>query len=192
MIVNRLTANAPALAAMAAGLLIGAVPAGASVAGTVQPIASIRAAAEAGMRGILDPGLSGVQLEAMALDPRLRLPSCQERLGTYATVPRHNQARVPVRVTCGAPAWTVHVPVDIRRTHAVLVLKRAVGRGERGRGPGHATGGDETRDDYRDAFSAFRLCVGRRHRGTSCGEKGHAGLHNRRRPRDDHGSISNR
>lgn len=132
MIVKRLTAIPSALAGIAAIFLLGSGAAAAQAStSAVHPIASIRHAAEAGMRGVLDPGLEGVELKAMALDPRLRLPHCQERLGAFATVPRHNQARVPVRVTCGAPSWTVHVPVDIRRTHPVLVLKRAVGRGER-------------------------------------------------------------
>lgn len=138
MSVNRLTLIPSTLATLCLVALVLAVtavasPASAQVpaAGAIQPLSSIRASAEAGMRGVLDPSLDKIELEAMALDPRLRLPACQEPLGAFATVPRHNQSRVPVRVTCGAPAWTVHVPVDIRRTHPVLVLKRAIGRGER-------------------------------------------------------------
>lgn len=97
----------------------------------LQSLASIRAAAESGLRLVIDRALPGVELEAMSLDARLRLPACNEKLGSFVAAPRHNQSRVPVRVTCAAPTWTVHVPVEIRRAHPVLVLRRAVPRGER-------------------------------------------------------------
>jgi flagella basal body P-ring formation protein FlgA len=96
----------------------------------VQPLAAIRAAAERALRATIDASLPGVQLEAAALDVRLRLAACATRLDALATAPRHSQSRVPVRVSCAAPAWTVNVPVEIRRSHDVLVLRRAVGRGE--------------------------------------------------------------
>jgi flagella basal body P-ring formation protein FlgA len=130
MFVNRLTLAAGTwLLFVAPGLASGqSSPAQAS---DVQSLASIRAAAEAGVRGVIDRELPGVQLEAMTLDSRLRLPACHGKLGSYVAAPRHNQPRVPARVTCAAPTWTIHVPVEIRRTHPVLVLRRAVSRGER-------------------------------------------------------------
>ena len=96
----------------------------------VQSLAGIRSAAEKGVRATIDSSLPGVQLEAAALDARLRLAACATKLGTFAAAPRHSQSRVPVRVSCTAPAWTMNVPVEIRRSHSVLVLRRAVGRGE--------------------------------------------------------------
>jgi flagellar basal body P-ring formation protein FlgA len=97
----------------------------------LQSLPAIRASATRAVGGVIDAALPGVELEAMALDARLRLPACQGRLDTFVTAPRHNQARVPVRVSCSTPAWMVHVPVEIRRAHSVLVLRRAVARGER-------------------------------------------------------------
>ncbi len=96
----------------------------------VQSLAAIRAAAEKGVRASIDSSLPGVQLEAAALDPRLRLAACASKLDAFATAPRNSQARVSVRVSCASPAWTVNVPVEIQRSHQVLVLRRAVGRGE--------------------------------------------------------------
>jgi len=95
-----------------------------------QALPTIRAAAEAAVRGVIDPVLTGVKLEATALDPRVRLGACARKLDTFANAPRGSQSRVIARVSCAAPAWTLNVPVEIRRTHTVLVLRRALGRGE--------------------------------------------------------------
>ncbi len=97
----------------------------------LQTLPSVRAAAERAVRGVLDPKATGVTLAAAPLDSRLRLAACAAPLETHAIPPRGNQSRVLARVSCtqGTP-WTLHVPVDIRRTHSVLVLRRAVARGE--------------------------------------------------------------
>jgi flagella basal body P-ring formation protein FlgA len=131
MFVNRLTLLSAALMA-----LIVVAPAGAqslppqAQAEAIQPLPAIRAAAESAVRAVIDPVLTGVKLEATALDPRVRLAACTRRLDTFANAPRGTQSRVIARVSCAAPAWTLNVPVEIRRAHTVLVLRRAVGRGE--------------------------------------------------------------
>jgi flagella basal body P-ring formation protein FlgA len=122
MIVNRLT--------LVALLLAAAAPVPARADSGVEALPGIRATAEKALRGQIDAALAGVQLEAAALDPRLRLPSCAQTLDTFASTPRPTQSRATVRVSCAAPAWTLNVPVDIRRKHSVLVLRRAVGRAE--------------------------------------------------------------
>jgi flagellar basal body P-ring formation protein FlgA len=97
----------------------------------LQPLAAVRSAAERALRRQLDPQLAGVQLNAAALDARLRLPACGAALETYAPSPRGSQARALVRVACATGAtWSLNVPVDIRREIDVLVLRRAVTRGE--------------------------------------------------------------
>jgi flagella basal body P-ring formation protein FlgA len=121
MIVNRLTLFCLALAALAA-------PAGAQTE-SLQSLPALRTAAESAVRRVVDPVLAGVKLEATALDPRVRLAACP-KLDTFANPPRGAQTRVIARVTCASPAWTLNIPVEIRRTHTVLVLRRAVGRGE--------------------------------------------------------------
>jgi flagella basal body P-ring formation protein FlgA len=113
------------------GLAILAAVAHAQGTDGLQPLAGVRGAAERAVRGVLDPKATGLTLVAASLDSRLRLAHCPAPLETHALPPRGNQARVLARVSCtqGA-AWTVHVPVEIRRTHTVLVLRRALARGE--------------------------------------------------------------
>jgi flagellar basal body P-ring formation protein FlgA len=97
----------------------------------VQSLAAVRRSAEAAVRRELDPNLPGVELAATELDARLRLPPCATALATGATPIRGSQSRVLVRVGCKSGAiWNVNVPVDIHRKSDVLVLRRAVGRGE--------------------------------------------------------------
>jgi flagella basal body P-ring formation protein FlgA len=126
MIVNRLTLRAWLLSALPAVCS----PAFAQTEPGIQPLGGIRAAAESAVRGVIDSGLPGVELQITTLDARLRLPACTGKLDTFASAPRTGQSRVTVRVGCPSPAWTLNVPVDVRRTHTVLVLKRAVARGE--------------------------------------------------------------
>jgi flagellar basal body P-ring formation protein FlgA len=97
----------------------------------IQPLAAVRTAAVSALRRELDPALTGVALEAADLDPRLRLPACNAPLDAIATMPRGMQTRVIVRVACKSNAnWSLNVPVAIRRTADVLILRRAVARGE--------------------------------------------------------------
>jgi len=96
-----------------------------------QSLAGVRQAAERALHRELDRTVPGVELKSAALDARLRLPACGAALETQAQLPRGSQARVPVRVACTQGAtWSVNVPVEIRRELDVLVLRRAVGRGE--------------------------------------------------------------
>jgi flagellar basal body P-ring formation protein FlgA len=125
MFVNRLTLLCAAWAGLA--MLPGAQ---AQETAATQSLPAIRAAAESAVRGVIDRVLGGVKLEATALDPRVRLAACSRKLDVFANAPRGSQSRAIARVSCAAPAWTLNVPVDIRRTHTVLVLRRAVGRGE--------------------------------------------------------------
>lgn len=96
----------------------------------VQPLAAVRSGAESAVRRSLGRNVSGVELEAAALDPRLALPACGAALTTFVPELRSNQSRLLVRMGCASPAWSLNVPVEIRRTHEVLVLKRAVGRAQ--------------------------------------------------------------
>jgi flagella basal body P-ring formation protein FlgA len=95
-----------------------------------QPLASIRNGAENAVRRSLDRNVSGVELDAVALDARLALPACGAALTSTVPELRANQSRLLVRMGCASPAWTINVPVEIRRTHEVLVMKRAVSRAQ--------------------------------------------------------------
>jgi flagellar basal body P-ring formation protein FlgA len=97
----------------------------------VQSLALVQRAAEKALRRQLDPALPKLELTAADLDVRLRLATCGVPLDTSAALPRGAQTRVLVRVACKSPAlWNVNVPVDIRREATLLVLRRAIARGE--------------------------------------------------------------
>jgi flagella basal body P-ring formation protein FlgA len=114
----------------AAALSCGAQQAVAQQAVALQPLESIRGAAERALRAEL-PEIPGVELRAAALDSRLRLPACGSRLEAHATAPRGAQSRSLVRVACATGGtWSVNVPVEIRRELAVFVLRRAIARGD--------------------------------------------------------------
>jgi flagella basal body P-ring formation protein FlgA len=100
-----------------------------------QSIASIRGAAESALRRQIEPaasgGGSGIILEAAHLDERLRLAACPAPLAVDVALPRGTQSRVLARVACkNSVSWTLNVPVEIHRKADVLVMRRAVGRGE--------------------------------------------------------------
>jgi len=96
----------------------------------LQPLDTVRAAAERALRNELKH-VPGLELSAGALDPRLRLSACHSPLETQATAPRDTQTRALVRVSCasGNP-WSLNVPVTIRRELTVFVLRRSLARGE--------------------------------------------------------------
>lgn len=97
----------------------------------MQSLASVRQAAERALRRELEATVPGLDVKAVALDARLRLPACSAALQAQAQAPRTSQPRVPVRVACTQGAtWSVNVPVEIHREIEVLVLRRAVARGE--------------------------------------------------------------
>ena len=96
-----------------------------------QSLAAVRAAAESALRRQIEPAASGVILEAANLDARLRLAACPAPLAVDVALPRGTQSRVLARVACkNTVTWTLNVPVDIHRKADVLVMRRAVGRGE--------------------------------------------------------------
>jgi flagellar basal body P-ring formation protein FlgA len=96
-----------------------------------QSLEAVRAAAESALRRQIGPAASGVILEAANLDARLRLAACPAPLAVEVALPRGTQSRVLARVACrNTVFWTLNVPVDIHRKADVLVMRRAVGRGE--------------------------------------------------------------
>ena len=96
-----------------------------------QSLAAVRRAAEGQLRRELDAGRTGVSFTAAELDSRLRVAACPTALVTTGKLPRGTQARVLVRVACNSTVyWSLNVPVDIHHATDVLVLRRAVGRGE--------------------------------------------------------------
>jgi len=99
--------------------------------GPAQSLAAVRRAAEGQLRRELDSKVTGVTFTAAELDSRLRVAACPAPLVATGKLPRGTQARVLVRVACNSGVfWSLNVPVEIHRASEVLVLRRAVGRGE--------------------------------------------------------------
>jgi flagellar basal body P-ring formation protein FlgA len=94
----------------------------------VEPLATIRAAAEAFVSSQLEhtPGVTHVS--AAALDPRLRLARCARPLHAQLANGMSLQARATVGVSCESPRWALYVAVGVERRIAVLVLRHAVER----------------------------------------------------------------
>jgi flagella basal body P-ring formation protein FlgA len=96
-----------------------------------QSLAAVRRAAEGQLRRELDRNVTGVTFTAAELDARLRVAACPAPLVTTGKLPRGTQARVLVRVACNTTVyWSLNVPVDIHHATDVLVLRRALARGE--------------------------------------------------------------
>jgi flagella basal body P-ring formation protein FlgA len=133
MPVNSLTlCRLPGACLLALGLLGLATQASSQVAeAPAQSMPAVRKAAESALRRQLDPAVTGVVFEAAELDSRLRLAACSSPLAVDGALPRGTQARVMVRVACkGNVYWSLNVPVDLHHQADVLVMRRAVGRGE--------------------------------------------------------------
>jgi flagella basal body P-ring formation protein FlgA len=102
-----------------------------ALAQALQPLASIRAAAENFVATRMGKGGDGIVMHVTAgeLDARLRLAACERPLA--ATLPQSARiaARVTVGVGCAQPRWTVYVPVTVETELPVLVLTHAQARG---------------------------------------------------------------
>lgn len=110
------------LGLMAAGLAIGAV----------QPVASIRHAAEQFVQGQMPPGEQGVVVRAGRLDPRLRLARCGGPLEAALLSGARLAANMSIEVGCHVGAdWTIYVPVSIESRIHVWALRRPESAGAR-------------------------------------------------------------
>jgi flagella basal body P-ring formation protein FlgA len=69
------------------------------------------------------------EVQINRLDPRLRLPRCQEPLTTSLESPAEPIGRVTLRVRCnGATPWTVFVPAQVRLYRNVVIASRPLKR----------------------------------------------------------------
>jgi len=116
-----------------AGLLGAAATLAAGEAGTLQPLGSLRAAAEAAVRSQLRGVAYPVQVQAAEPDARLRLAQCPAPLMAAAAGNGELSAHVTVRVSCAVlqAQWSVYVPVALEADIPVLVLRQSQIRGAR-------------------------------------------------------------
>lgn len=124
----------------ARALLCGALCFGAAVAAKaavaagagIQPLESIRSAAQAFVRSQMPAGESDIVVTAAGLDPRLRLARCGGRLDTSFLSGVRMQAQVSVAVGCHRGAhWTIYVPVTVQSRIRVWELRTPEVQGAR-------------------------------------------------------------
>jgi flagellar basal body P-ring formation protein FlgA len=115
-----------------AGALLCGVLAMAAATAAIQPLDSIRSAAQAFVRAQMPPGQSDLVITAAQLDPRLRLARCGGRLQAALLSGTRLQAQVSVAVGCRAGGdWTIYVPVSVRSRIRVWALRTPEVQGSR-------------------------------------------------------------
>lgn len=109
----------------AAALLCGTLCLGgaAAAANVIQPLESIRGAAEGFVRSQMPPGQADIVVTAGRLDSRLRLAPCGGPLDASFISGTTLQPQMSVRVACHAAAsWTLYVPVAVQSRIRVWAL----------------------------------------------------------------------
>lgn len=111
----------PAAALLCGALFLG----GAAAAGAaIQPLQSLKDAAESFVRAQMPPGQSDIVVTAGRLDPRLRLARCGGPLDASFISGGRLQAQVSIAVACRVAAdWTIYVPVTVQSRIQVWELR---------------------------------------------------------------------
>jgi flagella basal body P-ring formation protein FlgA len=103
----------------------------ASASAGTQPLASLRAAAEQGLRDHFARPGSRIEVSTEPLDLRLQLAVCTQPLRALISDQTQVRSRMTVPVQCPqAGGWTVRVPVRLKLFRNVLVSSRALLRGD--------------------------------------------------------------
>jgi len=80
------------------------------------------------LRTVDIPGRYEIQVNR--LDPRLRLPLCDQELNARLESPAQPIGRVTVKVSCdGSSPWSVFIPAQVKVFRDVVVVKRPLTRG---------------------------------------------------------------
>jgi flagella basal body P-ring formation protein FlgA len=99
----------------------------------VQSLAQLTEAAKSAVLALLQTTLgAGAQanIEAIAPDPRLRLPACTSPLQAHVPVNQSGQDRQLVEVACDSGArWRVNIPTRVSVERVVMVARRPLPRG---------------------------------------------------------------
>lgn len=131
---NRRCRSRPLAAAalLCAALGCAGAAAGAAAATALQPLESIRSAAESFVRSQMPGAQADIVVTAGRLDPRLRLARCGGPLDSSFISGTAPQAEVSVRVSCHAAAnWTLYVPVTVQSRIRVWALVAPHAQGAR-------------------------------------------------------------
>lgn len=118
--------------------------AGMASASDFQPLQSISATAEKFVAGHADSTDQRIRPSAGHLDPRLKLPRCDQKLQAYLANGGTIGQRTTVGVRCaGSRPWKVYVPVTVAIHETVLVALQSLPRG-------HVMGRDDVKEAARD------------------------------------------
>ncbi|MGH8269373.1 MAG: flagellar basal body P-ring formation chaperone FlgA [Steroidobacteraceae bacterium] len=122
-----------AAALLCGGLLLGGIPPRAAPAGVgIQPLESIREAAEHFVRSQMPAGQADILVTPGRLDPRLRLARCGGALDASFISGGRLQAQVSIAVACRVAAnWTIYVPVTVQSRISVWALRAPRTQGAR-------------------------------------------------------------
>jgi len=92
--------------------------------------AAIGAAAEEHLRKMTGAGANGTTVKAGSLDPRHRLPLCDQSLETFMRRGTKVRARTVVGVRCtGSKPWKVYVTVDVVVMATVYIARLTLAKG---------------------------------------------------------------
>ena len=109
--------------------LIAIVSIGALSASELQPLEDIRKAAETFATNRTSTDKDRV-IEVGYLDPRLRLPLCNQPLATDQLGQQFNTPNITVTIKCNSPnPWSIHIPIKISVFSAVSTISRPLPRG---------------------------------------------------------------
>ncbi len=98
----------------------------------IEPLSSIRAAAESFVQAQMPAGQPGIVVSAERLDPRLRLARCAAPLEASLLYGARLSAQTSVAVRCRSGAdWTLYVPVTVKSRIHVWALRTAEPQGAR-------------------------------------------------------------
>src|SRR5690606_14723115 len=92
------------------------------------PLDDIRDVAEKFVVAQVPAGNGQVHASADALDPRLRMPRCEQAPTAQLPNAARFAARISVGVSCAQPRWTIYVPVRVETELPVLVLQKSMPR----------------------------------------------------------------
>lgn len=122
----------PRRAAAAASFCLVALGCAGLALGAVEPVASIRHAAEQFVRAQMPPGEQSIVVRAGPLDSRLRLARCQAPLQAGMLAGARLQPNMSISVGCHSGAdWTLYVPVSVESRINVWALRQPENAGVR-------------------------------------------------------------
>lgn len=97
----------------------------------IQSLDAIRQLAQDHALGLLQgKAYTELDVQAAALDPRLRLKACDSVLEPFGSSGSERSTRLTVGVRCtGSTPWTLYVPVQVHASMAVLGVTHSLPRG---------------------------------------------------------------